>query len=161
MDTQEEAPKEEMTPLEEINLWTRVLTLKQTGQEQASKTHVVGSAYKVDVTVEGVPTWSRAFIDHGSQITIVRRHLLPLIREKQKWLDEQCIAKTNCKSTGAQPVGAMGKDLGICGIVVLQLEMDETGQNLEILCYVLDSNKPLWQGELKNYAVLLGTNALT
>ena len=55
----------------------------------------------------------------------------------------------------------MGKDLGTCGIVVLQLEMDETGQNLEILCYVLDSNKPLWQGELKNCAVLLGTNALT
>ena len=159
IDTQEEAPKEETTPLEEIKLWTRVLTLKQTGQEQASKTHVVGSAYKVDVTVEGVPT--RAFIDHGSQITIVRRHLLPLICEKQKWSDEQCIAKTNCKGTGAQPVGAMGKDLGTCGIVVLQLEMDETGQNLEIPCYVLDSNKPLWQGELKNCAVLLGTNALT
>ena len=35
MDTQEEAPKAETTPLEEINLWTRVLTLKQTSQEQA------------------------------------------------------------------------------------------------------------------------------
>ena len=55
----------------------------------------------------------------------------------------------------------MGKDFGTCGIVVLQLEMDETGQNLEMPCYVLDSNKPFWQGELKNGAVLLGTNAHT
>ena len=61
----------------------------------------------------------------------------------------------------AQPVGAMGKELGTCGIVVLQMEIDETGQNLEIPCYVLDSVKPLWQGELKDCAVLLGTNALT
>ena len=44
---------------------------------------------------------------------------------------------------GAQPVGAMGKELGTCGIVVLQMEIDETGQNLEIPCYVLDSVKPL------------------
>ena len=41
------------------------------------------------------------------------------------------------------------------------MEIDETGQNLDIPCYVLDSNKPLWQGELKDCAVLLGTNALT
>ena len=62
---------------------------------------------------------------------------------------------------GAQPVGAMGTELGTCGILVLQMEVDETGQNLDIPCYVLDSTKPLWQGELKDCAVLLGTNALT
>ena len=55
----------------------------------------------------------------------------------------------------------MGKELRTCGIVVLQMEIDETGQNLEILCYVLDSIKPLWQGELKDCVVLLGTNDLT
>ena len=37
---------------------------------------------------------------------------------------------------GAQPVGAMGKELGTYGIVALQLEIDDTGQNLEISCYV-------------------------
>jgi len=40
------------------------------------------------------------------------------------------------------------------------MEIEETGQNLNIPCYVLESNKPLWKGELKNCAVLLGTNAL-
>ena len=30
---------------------------------------MIGPAYKVDVIVGGVPT--RAFIDHGSQVTIV------------------------------------------------------------------------------------------
>jgi len=43
---------------------------------------------------------------------------------------------------GAQPVGA--GTIGTYGIVVLQMEIDETGQNLEIPCYVLDSVKPLW-----------------
>ena len=57
------------TTSEEISLWTRVLTLKQSREEQQSKTHVVGPTYKVDVTVGGVPT--RAFLDHGSQVTIV------------------------------------------------------------------------------------------
>ena len=36
------------------------------------------------------------------------------------------------------------------------MEVDETGQNLNIPCYVLESTKPLWKGR----AVLLGTNAL-
>ena len=45
----------------------------------------------------------------------------------------------SCKNMGAQPVGAMGKELiGICGIVALQLEIDDTGKNLEIPCCVLD-----------------------
>ena len=155
----ETMPDEERIVSEEINLWTRVLTLKQSVEEESSKIHMVGPAYKVNVTVGGVPT--RAFLDHGSQVIIVRRQLLPLIRKKQGWSDEQCLAKTNCNNMGAQPVGAMGQELGTCGIVVLQLEIDETGKNLEIPCYVLDSSKPLWQGELKNCAVLLGTNALT
>ena len=58
---------------------------------------------------------------------------------------------------GAQPVGVMGKELGTCGIVVLQMEIDKTRQSLEFPCYVLDSVKPLWQGELRGCAVLLGT----
>jgi len=64
-------------------------------------------------------------MNKGSQVTIVRCQLLPKIREKQ---GEQCIAKTKCKKMGAQPVGAMVTELGTCGIVVLQMEVDETGQ---------------------------------
>ena len=31
---------------------------------------------------------------------------------------------------------------------------------MQIPCYVLDSVKPLWQGEVKNCGLVLGTNAL-
>ena len=117
---------------------------------------IVGPTYKINVTVEGIPT--RAILDHGSQVTIVRRQLLPLIREKYEWSDEKC--KTKNIPLEAQPVGAMGKELGASGMVVLQIEIDRTGQNLNIPCYVLESSKPLWKGELRDCAVLLGTNAL-
>ena len=157
--TSEIQTSDNQTLTEEITLWTRVLTFNQSDEQHQPRTHTVGPIYKVNMTVGGIPT--RAFLDHGSQITIIRRQLLPKIRDKRGWSDQQCIAKTNCKEMGAQPVGAMGKELGTCGIVVLQMEIDETGQNLEIPCYVLDSVKPLWQGELKDCAVLLETNALT
>ena len=151
--------QQEKESSEDISLWTRVLTLKDTVQGPDNKPRdakTVGPAYKVNITVEGIPT--RAFLDHGSQVTIVRRHLLPLIQEKNQWSNEKCKEK-NIPLQG-QPVGAMGKELGAVGMVILQMEIDETGQNANIPCYVLDSNKPLWKGELKNCAVLLGTNAL-
>jgi len=62
---------------------------------------------------------------------------------------------------GVQPVGVIGKELGTCEIVVLQMETNETGQSLEFPCYELDSVRPLWQSELRECAVLLGTNAAT
>ena len=46
-------------------------------------TNVVGSVYKVDVIVGSIPT--KAFIDSGSQVCIVRKQLLPYIKEKQNW----------------------------------------------------------------------------
>ena len=143
----------------ETNLWTRVLTLKDTAEGKQDSTpdaKSVGPAYKINITVEGIPT--RAFLDHGSQVTIVRRQLLPLIQEKNEWSSEKCESKNI--PLEAQPVGAMGKELGASGMVILQMEVDETGQNLNIPCYVLESTKPLWKGELKDCAVLLGTNAL-
>ena len=143
----------------ETNLWTRVLTLTDTVETTQGSTpdaRSVGPAYKINITVEGIPT--RAFLDHGSQVTIVRRQLLPMIQEKNAWSAEKCKSK-NIPLT-AQPVGAMGKELGASGMVFLQMEIDETGQNLNIPCYVLESDKPLWNGELKDCAVLLGTNAL-
>ena len=143
----------------EANPWTRVLTLKDSvAATQGSTLYArsVGPAYKVNITVEGIPT--RAFLDHGSQVTIVRRQLLPMILEKNAWSTEKCKSKNI--PLKAQPVGAMGKELGATGMVSLQMEIDETGQNLNIPCYVLESAKPLWKGELKDCAVLLGTNAL-
>ena len=38
--------------------------------------------------------------------------------------------------------------------------VDATQANQEVSCFVLDSCKPLWQGELQDCGVLLGTNAL-
>ena len=46
----------------ETNLWTRVLTLKDTAEETEDSTpdaKSVGPTYKINITVEGIPT--RAF----------------------------------------------------------------------------------------------------
>ena len=120
-------PKREMDT--EANLWTRVLTLKDTvAATQGSTPYArsVGPVYKVNITVEGIPT--RAFLDHGSQVTIVHRQLLPMILEKNSWSTEKCKSKNI--PLKAQPVGGMGKELGTSGMVSLQMEIDETGQNL-------------------------------
>ena len=45
-----------------------------------------GPTYKVVLEVDGVKT--RALIDHGPQISIVRQELLPIIREKHGWTVE-------------------------------------------------------------------------
>ena len=127
---------------EDTSLWTRVLTVTDatdTVQDSSRKAQVAGPTYKLNVKVEGIPT--RAFLDLGSQVTIVRRQLLPLIREKYEWSDEKCNSKNI--PLKAQPVGAMGKELGASGMVTLQMEIDATGQNVNVPCYVLDSNKPL------------------
>ena len=110
----------------ETNLWTRVLTLTDTVETTQGSTpdaRSVGPAYKINITVEGIPT--RAFLDRGSQVTIVHRQLLPMIQEKNAWSAEKCKSK-NIPLT-AQPVGAMGKELGASGMISLQMEIDETG----------------------------------
>ena len=61
----------------------------------------------------------------------------------------------------SQPVGAGGQALGARKIVVISVMIDATGKLLCIPCYVLDSGKPLWQGTVKNYGLVLGTNAIT
>ena len=50
--------------------------------------------------------------------------------------------------------------MGAIGAVTLNMEVAVTQANHEISCFVLDSSKPLWQGELWDCGVLLGTNAL-
>ena len=66
-------------------MWTSLihgrglLWLKKEKSEGASDTG--GPSYKVNVVVEGVKT--RGFLDHGAQVSLIRKELLPTIKEKQ------------------------------------------------------------------------------
>ena len=142
---------------EQMWKWTRVLsTSNSEDQNQSCNFPIVGPTYKVDVTVNGTKT--RALLDHGSQVTIVRQQLLPMIREKQQWSMDTCVNKVI--PLKSQPIGATGQELGAIGIAVLDILMDTTGKTCSIPCYVLDSSQPLWLGELEDCGVLMGTNAL-
>ena len=116
-----------------------------------------GPTYKAKVEIEGVRT--RALLDHGAQVTIVRRQLLSHIREKRGWTLEQCHGK-NLPLEG-QPVGAGGGALETTGIVSLKVQVVDTDVLREVPCYVLDSTKPLWSGEVRDCGVVIGTNALS
>ena len=41
-----------------------------------------GLTYKIDITVDGVKT--RALLDHGAQVSLACRQLLPVIQEKNE-----------------------------------------------------------------------------
>ena len=74
-----------------------------------------GPVYKVNIEVEGVRT--RALLDHGAQVSLLRSQLLPVVKEKQGWTLDQC-HRRNLK-LDQQPVGAEGRPLGATGIVQL------------------------------------------
>jgi len=38
--------------------------------------------------------------------------------------------------------------------------MEQTGQKLTISCFVITSTKPIWQGTVKDFAMVLDTNAM-
>ena len=99
----------------------------------------------------------RALLDHGAQVSLVRKELLPKIREKNGWTLDQCHDR-NCKLEG-QPTGAGGHKLGATAVVRLHITPTD-GEEQQVPCYVLESSKPIWNGELKNCAMVLGTNAL-
>ena len=116
-----------------------------------------GSTYKAGVIVEGVKV--RALLDHGAQVSLVRKELLPVIRERNGWTLEECHDR-NCKLEG-QPTGAGGYELGAIAVVRLQITTMDGEKQHQVPCYVLESSKPIWNGELKNCAMLLGTNVLS
>ena len=63
----------------ESNLWMRTVTsetLDKPGTQLATRSLI----YKVDVVIDGVKT--RALLDHGAQVSLAHRQLLPVIREK-------------------------------------------------------------------------------
>ena len=53
--------------------WIHVLTVSTCAAAKSCHTDVIGSVYKVDITIYGVPT--RALIDSGSQACIARQQL--------------------------------------------------------------------------------------
>ena len=113
-----------------------------------------GPTYKAGVIVEVVKV--RALLDHGAQVSLVRKELLPKIKEKNGWTLEECHDR-NCKLEG-QPTGAGRYELGAIAVVRLQVMTMDGEKQHQVPCYVLESSKPIWNGELKNCAMLLGTN---
>ena len=135
----------------------RTVTAKAKQQLEDTTVAARGPTYKVDIVVDGIKT--RALLDHGAQVSLARKQLLPVIKERNNWSVEQCQAR-NLTLEG-QPQGAGGHDLGAEGMVALQLTVESTGASQRVPCYVLDSLKPIWKGELKDCALVIGTNALT
>ena len=134
-----------------------VITDKETIVDGLPNVSITGPTYKVDVTVEGLKT--RALIDNGSQVSLVRTEMLPRLKELNNWTMEECKKRTH--QMASQPVGAGGQALGARKIVVISVMIDATGKSLRVPCYVLDSGKPLWQGTVRNCGLVLGTNAMT
>ena len=159
---------------------TRVITAKQVDQESTpmdpwictvsatggttvndhTSVRVVsrrGPTYQVRVEVEGVGT--KALLDHGAQVSLMRKQLLPYIQEKQGWTLEQCHSRN--LPLDIKPVGAGGKPLGVTAVVLLTIRIPESEVVQEVPCYVLDSSEPLWSGEINNCGIVLETNSLS
>ena len=137
--------------------WIRVLTATKEDNVADDKViKLVGPTFKVDVEVEGVKT--RALVDNGSQVTLVRGELLPKIREHNGWTLGQCHQKNRPMET--QPIGASGQDLGASSVVAIETRIEQTGRKFVIPWFVMTSAKPIWQGNVKDCAMVLGTNAL-
>ena len=146
---------QEVTTNKDTHAWIRVLSVRNKSVKLC-QTNVIGSVYKVDISIHGIPT--RALIDSGSQVCIVRQQLLPIIKEKCNWKLSDCLTQNLPLNT--QPVGAEGSVLGTIALVSLEVMIETTGKKLEVPCYVIDSTKPIWQGEVKNCGMIMGTNAL-
>ena len=43
---------------------------------------------------------------------------------------------------------------------MLQVPIEHTGMSQRVPCYILDSSRPLWRGELEDCGLVIGTNAL-
>ena len=145
---------------ESEDLWVRVgvvTTERNTASAQLSgDVGTTGPTYKVDVTVEGLKT--RALVDNGSQVSLIRTEMLPKLKELNNWTMEECNTRTH--KMVSEPVGAGGQVLGARKIVVVSTMLEATAKTLCVPYYVLDSDKPLWQGAVKNCGLVLGTNAI-
>jgi len=84
-----------------------------------------GPTYKVDIIIGGVPT--RGLLGHGAQVTLARKELPPMIREKLGWSKEQC--HSHNLPLDVRPLEAIA-------LVLLAIEVEETGASKLISCYV-------------------------
>ena len=138
--------------------WIRVLSVSDCTNKSADlcQTDVIGSMYKVDITIHGVPT--RALMDSGSQVCIVRKQLLPIVKDKCNWSLSDCLVHN--LPLNNQPVGAEDSVLGATALVNLDLEIavESTGKSLKVPCYVIDSTKPVWRGDANNCGKIMGSN---
>ena len=134
-----------------LNPWVLTVTSNEEGSNPTAGTLPQRDpTYKVTLEVDGVKT--RALINHGA------RELLPIIQQKQDWAIEQY--RDRNLELDRQPVGASGEALGVMVIVVLKITVEGAKSPFYVPCYVLQSCKPLWKGELYDCALVLGTNAL-
>ena len=106
--------------------------------------------------IYGVPT--RALIDSGSQVCIVRQQLLPVVKDKYNWSLSDCIVHN--LPLNNQPVGAKGSVLGATALVNREIIVEVTGKSLKVPCYVSDLTKQVWKGDAKNCGMIMGSNAL-
>ena len=77
-------------------MWIRVgvvTTDKETIAKELPNVDITGPTYKVDVTVEGLKT--RALIDNGSQVSLVRTEMLPRLKEMNNWTLEEYKKRTH------------------------------------------------------------------
>ena len=100
---------------------------------------IKGPTYKAEISVDGVRV--RALLDHGAQVSLVHKELLPKIREKNGWTLDQCHDR-NCKLEG-QPTGAGGHKLGATAVVRLHITSTDGEEQYQVPCYVLESSKPI------------------
>jgi len=89
-------------------------------------------------------------------VILVKAELLPKIKG---WKPEQQSEQDS--NLTIQSIGASGKVLGATSVVNLCTTMEQTGQELVIPCFVLQSLKPIWQGIVHDCAMVLSTNAMT
>ena len=138
--------------------WICVLSVSDCTNKSADlcQTDVIGSMYKVDITIHGVPT--RALMDSRSQVCIVRKQLLPIVKDKCNWSLSDCLVHN--LPLNNQPVGAEGSVLGATALVNLEVVVESTGKSLKVPCYVIDSTKPVWRGDANNCGMIMGSNAL-
>ena len=71
-----------------VDPWVLSVIAEDDSESSTSTLCLRDPAYKVIVRVEGVRT--RALIDFGAQVTLVRGQLLPKIRENCGWTLKEC-----------------------------------------------------------------------
>ena len=133
VETTEEGDEQDPTTdkIEELDSW--LLTITTGGKDNDGTTSTRGPTYKVNLAVEEVKV--RGFLDHGAQVSLVRKELFPVIRKRHGWTLEEC-HKLKLKM-GPQPIGATGAALGAVSLIYLCVSVEETGVVKEspVLCW--------------------------